>query len=374
MILSYVSLFLMAYALLRFVFPLSCGPFVKLGIATVIILISRKFQIYEWIGGCFFSPALPRPILLGMELSYAALLFLVLLLLARDILLLLLRLVYRVGIQWYFPFSPDMQRAVLTFIAITLSSVGVWQSIRVPDIRTVELTVPNLPQQLDGFSIVQLSDLHIGPLLKGAWLHDVVTRTNALDPDLVVLTGDMIDGDPKRLKQEIQPLAKIAARHGVYGVTGNHEYYYGAHVWSSVFKNLGVNMLCNEHRVISVGEADLVIAGVPDPRAERFGDISPDLGEALKDAPNTTCILLTHQPSVAADNQNVDIQLSGHTHGGIMFFLKHIVASFNNGFVQGLYKIGDKKLYVSSGTGIWNGFSCRIGVPAEISYIVLHSE
>lgn len=374
MILSYVSLFLMAYALIRFVFPLSCDPFVKLFIATAIIVISRKFQIYEWIGGFFFSPSLPRPILLGMELSYTALLFLVLLLLTRDILLLLLCFASRVGIRWHLPFSPDMQRVGLAFVAITLSSFGVWQSIRVPDVHTVELTVPNLPQQLDGFSLVQLSDLHIGPLLKGTWVHDVVAKTNALDPDVVVLTGDMIDGDPKRLKQEVQPLAKIVARHGVYGVTGNHEYYYGAHAWSSVFKKLGVDMLCNEHRVISVGEADLVIAGVPDPRAERFGDIPPDLEKALKDAPNTTCILLTHQPSLATHSQNVDIQLSGHTHGGIMFFLKHIVASFNNGFVQGLYKIRDKKLYISSGTGIWNGFSCRIGVPSEITHIVLHPE
>ena len=162
MILSYVSLFLMTYALIRFVFPLNCGPFVKLLMATAIVVISRKFQIYEWLGGFFFSPDLPRSVLLGMELSYAALLFLVLLLLARDILMLLLRLVRGVGIQWHLPFSSDMQRASLAFVSLILSILGVWQSIRVPDVRTVELTVPNLPQQLDGFSIVQLSDLATG--------------------------------------------------------------------------------------------------------------------------------------------------------------------------------------------------------------------
>ena len=276
--------------------------------------------------------------------------------------------------DWRLPFSPDVQRIGLAAIALALGGFGVWQSVRVPAVRTVEIAVPNLPRSFDGFSIVQLSDLHIGPLLKRDWLQDVVRKVNALTPDSVVLTGDMIDGGPKTLKRDVQPLAKIVARHGVYGVTGNHEYYYGVHAWSSIFKKLGVDMLYNEHRVISVGEADLVIAGVPDPRAERFGDIPPDLEKALKDAPNTTCILLAHQPSVAADNQNVDIQFSGHTHGGIMFFLKHIVASFNNGFVQGLYKLDDKKLYVSPGTGIWNGFSCRIGVSSEITHIILHPE
>ncbi len=259
MILSYISLFLIVYALLRFVFPLTCGIFAKLLTAIAIIVISCKFQIYEGIGGFLFAPDLPRPVILGLELSYAALLLLVLLLLARDILLLLLRLARPLGIQWKPPFSPDIQRVGLAFVAFALGGFGVWQSIRVPAVHTVELVIPGLPQQLEGFSLVQLSDLHIGPLLKGAWLQAVVSRTNALNPDVIVLTGDMIDGWPKPLEREVQPLGELVARHGVYGVTGNHEYYYGARAWSSVFEKLGVDMLYNEHRVISAGEADLVL-------------------------------------------------------------------------------------------------------------------
>lgn len=373
MILSYISLFLIVYALLRFVFPLTCGIFAKLLTAIAIIVISCKFQIYEGIGGFLFAPDLPRPVILGLELSYAALLLLVLLLLARDILLLLLRLARPLGIQWKPPFSPDIQRVGLAFVAFALGGFGVWQSIRVPAVHTVELVIPGLPQQLEGFSLVQLSDLHIGPLLKGAWLQAVVSRTNALNPDVIVLTGDMIDGWPKPLEREVHPLGELVARHGVYGVTGNHEYYYGARAWSSVFEKLGVDMLYNEHRAISAGEADLVLVGVPDPRAERFDELPPDLEKALEGSPDRVRILLAHQPGTAPDNQGVDIQLSGHTHGGVMFFLKQAVASFNNGFVQGLYKLDDKILYVSPGTGLWNGFSCRIGVPAEITQFILHA-
>lgn len=365
----------MAYALIRFVFPLPCGVFVKSIVAAAIIVASRKFQIYEWIGGFFFAPDLPRPVLLMLELSYAALLLLVLFLLARDVLLIALRLARRFGAQWRLPFSPDAQRMGLAFAAIVLGGFGVWQSIRVPAVHTVELCVPNLPRQLDGFSIVQLSDLHIGPLLKRDWLQEVVRKTNALNPDVVALTGDMIDGVPKALKQEARPLGELAARHGVYGVTGNHEYYYGAHYWSSVFEKLHITMLYNEHRVLSVGKDKLVMVGIPDPRTERFGDMLPDLEQALKGAPaDTVRILLAHQPGTAPDNQGVDIQLSGHTHGGTMFFLKKVVAAFNGGFVEGLYDLGDKKLYVSPGTGVWNGFSCRIGVPSEITHFTLRTK
>ena len=103
---------------------------------------------------------------------------------------------------------------------------GTWQAIRVPDVRTIEITLPRLPVSLDGFSIVQLSDIHLGPFLKGAWLRDVVAKTNALSPDLVAVTGDMIDGSPDELKDDVAPLGDLQARYGVYGITGNHEYYF----------------------------------------------------------------------------------------------------------------------------------------------------
>lgn len=373
MILNYVSLFLLAYVIARFILPLPYSPLFKMAIAFVFFIISQKFQIYERIGGAFFAPDLPRPLLLVLEMAYAALVILVFLLFAKDILSLALWLSRFFGTNWRLPFSPAATGIGLAVAAILISGIGVWQSLRVPDVRTVEITLPNLPRQLDGFSIVQLSDLHIGPLLKKDWLQAVVEKTNALKPDTVVLTGDMIDGSADALKREVEPLGRLTARHGVYGVTGNHEYYYKAEMWSPVFEELGVDMLSNEHRILSVGESNLVLVGIPDPTEKRFGGRGPNLSHALEGAPDTVRVLLAHQPRSAPDNQGVDIQLSGHTHGGLMFFLQAIVASFNKGFVNGLYELNVIKLYVNPGTGLWNGFSCRVGVPSEITHIILRA-
>ena len=202
----------------------------------------------------------------------------------------------------------------------------------------------------------------------------MVQRTNALDPDLVVLTGDMIDGPPDTLKDQMAPLGKLTAGYGVFGVTGNHEYYFRADQWLTVFKTLGVVMLSNDHKTLSVrGGAELVIAGVPDPVGQRFGGPAPDPGKALMGAPDVLRVLLAHQPNGVSGHTGADIQLSGHTHGGNLFFMKWLLAAFNGGFVNGRYNVNGKMLYVSPGTGIWSGFSCRLGIPSEITRIVLRS-
>ena len=198
---------------------------------------------------------------------------------------------------------------------------GTWQSMRVPHVRTVEIALSKLPALLDGFSIVQLSDLHIEMLLTRDWLQRVVEKTNALSPDIVALTGDMIDGFPEPLKCDMAPLGGLRARYGVYGVTGNHEYYFEAEKWLPVFESLGISMLHNEHKTLSVpGGADLVIAGIPDPTENRFGGPGPNLQKALKGAPNAVRVLLAHRTGRISGNIPVDLQLSGHTHGGLLFF------------------------------------------------------
>jgi predicted MPP superfamily phosphohydrolase len=292
----------------------------------------------------------------------------------KDGIALLIWLSHYLGTSWHLPFSPTVRSAGLSTGALVLGIFGTWQSLRVPDVRTVEIALPRLPRDLDGFTIVQLSDIHMGPLLKENWLRSVVAKTNALHPDIVALTGDMIDGYPDKVKRDIAPLAELHAKHGVYGVTGNHEYYFHAEEWLSVFKKLGIIMLHNEHRIVSVNGADLVIAGIPDRTELRFGGPGPDIRTALKGAPDTVRVLLAHQPRDASGNTGVDIQLSGHTHGGLLFFMKWLMSIFNGGLVLGLYNIGGMTLYVSPGTGLWSGFSCRVGVPAEISRIVLRGQ
>lgn len=373
MILTITSLLLFAYVLVSLILPWPCAPLAKVAAGLFCLVCSQKFLIYEHLGGAFFAPDLPRPFLLLMEALYAALVILFFLLLAKDLLALMTWLARHMGASWRLPFSTGQRNAGLVAIALLLGVFGVWQSVKVPAVRTVEILLPNLPRRLDGFSLVQLSDIHIGPLLKGPWLQAVVNRTNALRPDAVVLTGDFIDGTPGQLSADIAPLGGLRARHGVYGITGNHEYYYNVSAWLPVLESLGIDMLHNEHRVLSANGAELVIAGLPDPTEKRFGGPGPDLEAALKGAPDTARVLLVHQPGGARDHQGVDMQLSGHTHGGLIFFLKPLIARFNAGFVNGHYDLNGRQLYVHPGTGLWNGFSCRLGVPSEITRFVLRA-
>lgn len=367
------SLVLFGYVFVSLILFMPCRLPVKLAACAALFAICAKYAVYEIIGGSFIAPDLPRPLLLSMEALYAAMVILFFMLLIKDALAILLWLSRCLGTSWQLPLAPAVRCGGLAVAALVLAAFGTWQSLRVPEVRTVEVTLPNLPPSLDEFTIVQLSDIHIGSLLKGDWLRGVVAKTNALAPDLVAVTGDMIDGTPEALAADIAPLGELRARHGVYGVTGNHEYYFHAEEWLPVFERLGIEMLHNEHRVLSVKGVDLVIAGLPDHTEQRFGGPGPDIGKALEGAPEAVRVLLAHQPHSVSANTGADLQLSGHTHGGLLLPMKILMASFNGGFVGGLYDVDGMKLYVSPGAGLWSGFSCRVGVPSEISRIVLRA-
>ncbi len=339
-----------------------------------LLVISQKYLIYERVGGSFIAPELPYPLLLSLEILYAFMIILAFLLVVKDGMALVLWLSRRLGSSWHLPFSPAIRSAGLVLAALVLSLYGTWQSLRVPDVRTTEITLPGMPVSLDGFSIVQLSDIHIGPFLQEAWLRDVVAKTNALAPDLVAVTGDMIDGSPEELEDDVAPFADLRARYGVYGITGNHEYYFRVESWLPVFARLGITMLQNDHRTLSItGGGRLVIAGVSDQAGLHYGGAGPDIKGALAGAPDTVRVLMAHRPNGIAEKIDADLQLSGHTHGGHLFFMQWLISAFNGNLVEGLYDLGGRALYVSPGTGIWSGFSCRLGVPAEITHIILRS-
>lgn len=375
------SLVLFIYIVASLITFFPCRPLVKVIAGIALLAISQKYLVYENIGGSFIAPDLPGPLLLTMEILYASMVILVFLLLVKDVLALLLWLSRWLGSSWHLPFSPAIRSVGLVLAALVLGIYGTWQSLRVPDVRTIEIALTKLPVSLDGFSIVQLSDIHLGSFLKGAWLRDVVAKTNALSPDLVAVTGDMIDGSPDELQDDVAPLGNLQARYGVYGITGNHEYYFRVDRWLPVFAKLGITMLQNEQRILAVaGGARLVIAGVPDQAEQHYGGPGPDSKTALAAAPDTVRILMAHRPydivgKVGMTGRiDADLQLSGHTHGGNLFFLKWLISTFNGGLVGGLYDVDGMKLYVSPGTGIWSGFSCRLGVPAEITHIILRSK
>ncbi|WP_310600928.1 metallophosphoesterase [Desulfobulbus sp.] len=368
--LAFPTLAIVLYICVSLIWRLPCRPWLKMAAGCALVAVGSKYIIYEKIGGSFIAPDFPPALLLTMEFLYSAMVLLAFLLLVRDALALLLLVSRWLGSSWHLPFTPAKQAAGLLGAAFVLALVGSWQATRVPEVRTVEIALPGLPAELDGLSLVQLTDLHVGLLLKGPWLEEVVRKTNALNPDLIVLTGDMVDGSPEALAHDIAPLRNLHARYGVYGITGNHEYYFGVRQWLPVFGQLGIVMLQNDYRALAIRGTTLVLAGVPDQAALRFGEPGPEYG-FLQTLPQGVRVLLQHRPAGAPATNRADLQLSGHTHGGHLFFLKWLIASYNGGLVGGLFDVNGGKLYVSPGTGVWAGFSCRLGVPSEITRIVL---
>ena len=235
------------------------------------------------------------------------------------------------------------------------------------------IELEDLPADLEGFTIVQISDLHVGPTLRRTWLEDVVSQVNAIEADVVAVTGDAIDGHVADLREVIAPLADLRASHGAYFVTGNHEYYWDAEAWVAAMQELGLEVLLNTHRVLKVGDARLLLAGVTDHRA---ADILPshesDPVLAREGAAKTdVSVLLAHQPRslYAAKEAGYDLQLSGHTHGG-QYFPWNLVIHLVHPAVAGLYRFGHLQVYVNRGTGYW-GPPLRTGPKAEITRLEL---
>ncbi|CAB3686472.1 metallophosphoesterase [Achromobacter piechaudii] len=242
--------------------------------------------------------------------------------------------------------------------------------------RVVDVDVPieGLPQDLDGFTIVQISDIHVGPTIKKHYVQAIVDGVNELLPDVVAITGDVVDGSVEHLSEQARPLASLRAPFGVYLVTGNHEYYSGATAWVAEFRRMGLRVLMNEHAVIHPSGLPVVVAGVTDYSAGSFDPQQRSNPKAaLAGAPADACarILLAHQPRSAAAAQPLGyhLQLSGHTHGG-QFFPWGFFVRFQQPFTAGLHRLGKMWVYTSRGTGYW-GPPKRLGAPSEITRLRL---
>ena len=241
-------------------------------------------------------------------------------------------------------------------------------------VKRVEIALARLPRARDGLRIAQITDVHVGPTIGRAFVEDVVRRVNALDADLVAITGDLVDGTVAELGAAVAPLADLRARHGVFFVTGNHEYFSGVEPWLAELTRLGVRVLRNERVSIGEGADAFDLAGVDDQSAERFG--GPRHEDALtralggRDAAREV-VLLAHQPRsfTEAKRHGVGLQLSGHTHGGQVWPFGLLVR-LSQPFLAGLHRDGASQIYVSRGTGYW-GPPMRLAAPAEITELVL---
>jgi predicted MPP superfamily phosphohydrolase len=258
--------------------------------------------------------------------------------------------------------------------ALGLSVAALRGGLGGPRLREVRLPLPRLPAGLEGLTLVQLSDVHVGPTIGRAFIEDLVARTNALAPDLVVITGDLVDGTVAQLGPLVEPLKGLRAPLGVFFVTGNHEYYSGAPDWERFLPSLGVRVLRNERVRLEVpGRGALELAGVDDWTAHHFGHgHGADLPRALAGRdPALPLVLLAHQPkqAEAAARAGVDLQLSGHTHAGQLWPFSLLVR-LDTPYVRGLHRVGGMLLYVSSGTGYW-GPPMRLGTASELTRLTL---
>jgi len=246
---------------------------------------------------------------------------------------------------------------------------------RKPGTRRVEVTLDSLPKALDGFTIAQLSDVHIGETLGKDFAQMLVEQVNRLEADVVAITGDLVDGGVHKLSPEVAPFAELKGKHGVYFVTGNHEYYSGASEWEAELERLGLTVLHNEHRVLESGGEKLVLAGVTDLEGANFSSVHrPDAAAAFSGAPRgPPRILLAHQPRFAKRAQGLDVSLmlSGHTHGGQMFPFMFLVR-LQQPVIAGLKLLHGVLTYTSNGTGYW-GPPFRLGPRGEVTQVVLRS-
>jgi predicted MPP superfamily phosphohydrolase len=239
---------------------------------------------------------------------------------------------------------------------------GLANARRTARVKRVDVPIAGLPAPLHGFSIAQLSDIHVGPTVKRPYLQAIVDRVNGLEPDAVAITGDLVDGRVQDLHQDVAPLAQLRARHGSFFVTGNHEYYSGAAEWTAHLRTLGIRVLMNEHVLLAHDGARLVMAGVTDPMAHH---VEP------ADRSDPPRVLLAHQPRSAegAAEAGFDLQLSGHTHGGQIWPFNFFVP-LQQPYTAGLHRLRQLWVYTSRGTGYW-GPPLRLGAPSEITLVRL---
>jgi hypothetical protein len=298
--------------------------------------------------------------------------FLLVFTVGRDVLLLLTAalptpatahaLLYDSGARW------------VPLAALAAVAVGALAALRGPHIRRVDIPVEGLAPELHGFRIVQISDLHAGPTMRRAYVQRVVDMATGLAPDLIALTGDMVDGPVPRLAPRVAPLASLTSGERAFFVLGNHDYYSGAERWTAHFEAMGFRVLRNAHVTIARGGARLVVGGVVDFAARLYDrDARPRPDLAIDGDPGAAFrLLLAHNPKIAplAEQAGFDLQLSGHTHAGQFFPWTFVIHWVHGPHAAGLSRRGRLWVYVSAGTGTW-GPPVRLGTRPELTVLRL---
>ncbi len=365
------------YVARRLTAPWRATPAQKRCVRVLLVVASLLVPVVLFLGHLFPDHVVSGPIRWLAFVEMGAFFLLFVFLIVRDILL-----VAATGASRLLHSQPDRERrrflesasnAVVLGGTGLLGGWGFAEAERLPEIVEVDVPIAGLPPQLDGYRIAQLSDIHVGPTIKGDDLAAWVALTNRLQPELIAVTGDLVDGYVEDMRAEVAPLADLRAPDGVFFCTGNHEYYWDAAAWTAEISRLGLRVLLNEHVLVERSGGRLLVAGCTDYSAHRMvPEAKSDPMAAKRGAPpHDVSILLAHQPRsiFAAARAGFDLQLSGHTHGG-QFFPINLVVGLVQPFVQGLGKQDDTWIYVNRGTGYW-GPPFRTGVPSEITLLRL---
>lgn len=375
MLIHLIGLLIFIYIFVRLIRPLPLRWWFKLSYAGIALLATQVHLIQRFLVGGMAAPELPGWIVMSMGWGFASMMILVCSLILRDLLLALSYTINkgeRIRRAILSPLNSSFMLMFSTFIC----AVGVWRAVSFPTVTYTELEFDKLPPAFDGYRIVHLTDLHTSRLLPESWLEEVLRVASFLNPDLILITGDLIDGTPERRHRDIRSLKSLSAQDGVWASLGNHEYYSGLDDWLKAFKDISLPVLINENIRLVRGTDEIVLAAISDSVAARYGKEMPDIDKALANtSKEDMIILMSHRPidTKKHANKGVSLQLSGHTHGGQIFGLNLLTKLANQGYLKGLYRIGDMYLYLNRGAGLWGGLPVRIGVESEIAEITLRS-
>ena len=373
--LSILSLLTHAYIAWRLIPALADFTWAQIGVALLVILSAISLQIgfNQWRSRRRPQGRSHEIVLAAAFIAMGFLSSLLVLTLLRDVALAGIWIGNHLGLAMSGSMFSVSSALAVPAAAMLMTVWGLINARRTARVVEVDVPIANLPASLHGFTIAQISDIHVGPTIKGDYLQSIVGAVNRLQADMVAVTGDLVDGSVAQLRSHVAPIGDLTSRHGTYFVTGNHEYYSGVSAWVAELRGLGVNVLLNEHVVLRHNDEALVIAGVTDHSAHHFDESHrSDPAAAIASAPDDVVrILLAHQPrsAAAALQAGFQLQLSGHTHGG-QFWPWNFFVRLQQPFTAGLHRLQNLWVYTSRGTGYW-GPPKRFGAPSEITHLRL---
>ena len=370
-----IAIVMAAFLILRAVLPCSFKWYHKILLSLVVLFASFKFFIFAWISGSpnIFAPNLPVWVQHAGTMIYClTFVYFILLFVAEAGRLVYCLIQKSLGRKLSNIFRENANRANLILLgaAVVLTGAGWVLGAILPSVKEHTVVIDRLPKEADGIKIVVLSDIHIENTTPKQYVKDLVALVNKQKPDIICLLGDMVDGKVKDIGEKVALLKDLKATTVVYGVPGNHEYFSGYKPWMDFFKSIGVRMLVNEAEAID----GVIFAGITDKAAWRYKQKGPDIKRAVGTYGETSpVILFSHRPEhvTVAEKHKVDLQISGHTHGGIIWGMDILVGIANGGYFSGFYNVGNTRLYVSNGAGIWRGLPIRLGRNSELTVFIL---